>query len=121
MFGLLLTLTVSALSYQSLGHIIGICFGRNAVIYALFVYVLILTFDNTSLPTRELPDVLKKFSSITIKKQSFDYMLVLFYGFDRCPENQISSVMYKKHLDDDDFDKSWTLLLIQLIFYRILT
>ena len=48
-------------------------------------------------------------------------VVLFFYGFDRCPDGQVSSVIYKLKYTDDMYGQAVRVLAYQLVFYRVLT
>ena len=78
-------------------------------------------FSSATVSFRELSQPFVHLANLNPIYASITYTMILFYGFDVCPEDQISSVLYFRYLEDDMFDKGWRLLFLQLAFYRILS
>jgi K+-transporting ATPase A subunit len=51
---------------------------------------------------------------------TFESIIILFYGFDRCTENNISSIMYFFGFENNSYYRNMIILLIQLLFLRFL-
>jgi hypothetical protein len=51
---------------------------------------------------------------------TFESIIILFYGFNRCAENKFSSIMYFFGFDDNYYYRNVKILLIQLLFLRFL-
>ena len=119
---LLVAFGLTSLCFQSFGHISGILFEENAVIAAILTTPLILILSGMeSVTPREFDDIFIKLGNMNPMKHCLAIIKVHFYGFNQCPEDQISSEMYKNMLDDDAYDMSWHNLLLLIGFYRILT
>jgi hypothetical protein len=123
-FAYLLFLSIGILSIQSVGHIIGILFSENVRIaiicsvgYGLFIFFL----SNFLIPIQELHYTLQWLSNLSMTKLIFECMVILFYGFDRCTDRELSSIMYLLELEDYTFYTNARLLIFQFIFLRSLT
>ena len=114
----LLVFGLSALSYQSLGQIFAIVFGEYALIASILLSSVFLIFQGVL--NRDLSEFVYNLLHLVPMKQMDSHMILLFYGGNICPENQVSSVIYKYNLVDDDFDSTTHLLIFDAIFYYIL-
>ena len=118
----LLAYSMTSLSQQSIGHIFGTVFEENALIASSSVIPLIFIFSNYEGNTvRDFDDFFSRISYLSSSKYCYDYIKTHFYGFGLCPEDQISSLMYRFVLDDDAYDRSWQSLIALFCVLRILT
>ena len=118
---LLYCLSISALSYQSIGHILGICFGERAVIMSVLLLPIFLCLSGFFIPSTEFGHPVTELSHVVPMRYTIEVILIYFYGFDRCPEGQVSSIMHKFLYTDDMYDMSRNILVYQLVCYRILS
>ncbi|CAG2174198.1 unnamed protein product, partial [Oppiella nova] len=118
---LLYCLSISALSYQSIGHILGICFGERAVIMSVLLLPIFLCLGGFFIPSTEFGHPVIELSHVVPMRYTIEVILIFFYGFDRCPEGQVSSIMHKFLYTDDMYDMSRNILVYQLVCYRILS
>ena len=118
----LLTLTLSSLALQSLGHILAIVFGKVAVVVSILIIAWMVLFMGIYITPRDVSDLFEDtmMSSDPIYN-CIAHMMVLIYGFGRCPEGYVSSVIYKLDYNDDDFDDSTLILVYEVIFFRLLS
>ncbi len=120
-FGYLFFIALCNLCIQSLGHIIGIVFSQStklSVLFSVGIYLLFTLFCNFLIPLKELHYSLQWLSNLSTVELSFTGLIVLFYGFDRCSDREISSIMYLFKLEDNDFYINIRLLIIQFILLR---
>ena len=116
---LLLVLVLNSITFQSLGYIFGIILGEyaiNGVVMAMPILILYIL-----IPNRDMSDVFVRIGKIMPQTQAQKHMLIFNYGFDACPEGEISSVMYNHQFYDDQFDASTHLLIIQAGFFQLLS
>ena len=119
---LLLSYVLSALCFQSIGYLVATLFGSYYLIGSFIVFSSLSLFTGTTPTDRAFPETTRKLiSCISPVYLVTKHILVLFYGFDRCSNDEISSVMYRFLLSDDDFDKSTHLLISLVIVYYILS
>ena len=116
----LLVLCLSSLSYQSIGYILGVLFGESAVIASMLCLSLIILFGTILHQIGRIVYPLLMLANLNPWKSQIDHMIIHFYRFNRCPEDQFPFITYKYLLDDHSFDKTLYLLIFQLISFRVL-
>ncbi|XP_054164304.1 uncharacterized protein LOC128961998 [Oppia nitens] len=121
-WSLAVSLTLSTLSFQSMGHIVGILFPTNATVVSIMIIPILTLTSNTIAPTASYNQFIKQLSNLSVIKQSLTYLLIAMYGFDRCPQgSHISSMLYRYSLTDGDYRRDRHLLIVQLVIYKLLT
>ena len=119
---LLLVLILSALCYQFIGYFWAIILPNYPVIGVVVVFASMQVLSGLQPPDWPLSELIRKFADcLTPARHALKHIMVLFYGFDRCSESEVSTLMYRYLLSDDDFDKSTHLLIIQLFLYFIIS
>ncbi|XP_054164189.1 uncharacterized protein LOC128961900 [Oppia nitens] len=121
---LLLSLTLSTLSIQSMGQIASILFQTDATVISIILIPVLFLNCYTFAPVTLYVKFIRQLSNLLVIKQTQSLLLVSLYGFDRCPTNggsHISSIMYRYSLQDSDYRRDWHLLIVQLVIYKLLT
>jgi hypothetical protein len=120
--GVMLIITMGMVCAQGIGFIIGIIVSNSeklAVVLTTLVTLTNLLFSNFYIPTNELPKSFQWFTYTSIFKLVFEATLILIYGFDRCPSDQISVILYQLDLNDDNiFWYNLFSLIVYAIFLR---
>jgi ABC-type lipoprotein export system ATPase subunit len=102
-------ISASLLCSQALGTSIGIIFVNNkklALVIAIATFSSLIFFSNFVIPTKELIGMAKKISDFAYTKYQFNSILIIIYGFNRCPTGQMSKVLYQYGINDDQL--FWT-------------
>ena len=119
---LLLVIALISLCYQSLGYLIAILSYASPMIGCMIIFCTIMLFNNFAPSDRAFSVFARKLiDCISPVRLGMKHIFVLFYGFDRCSEDEISSAMFQLLIFDDDFDKSTHLLIFSLFLYYSLT
>ena len=122
MLGYLAVMTAGVLCSQGLGFMIGIIANSNdklAIVLSVGVYLINVMLAGFLAPIDELPEALQWIPHISFAKNTFQMMLTLLYGFDRCPTGYIASILYQMDITDEN--KFWTnnvILGAQVISFR---
>ena len=117
-------IATGVLCSQGLGLLIGIISENNdklAIVLTVGTYMICVVFCGFFIVIEELPQPLQWFSYLSYTKQGFESILILIYGFGRCPSGQTPSVLYQFDLTDDKL--FWTnvyILVIQVLYLRVL-
>ena len=117
-------LTIVVLCAQSYGHISGIIFTVHqnvTLLFAISLALLSFVLSNSLIPLKELHPIMQYLSHMSCMKPSFESMIILNYGFDKCPHNQISLVLHRFGIESSDFWFNCILLLFDLIILKIIT
>ncbi|CAG2112774.1 unnamed protein product [Medioppia subpectinata] len=99
---------------QSVSQLSAILFANEpkmALMFAIMSQTIMLILGNSLIPVKELHYTMQVFSQFSYIRLSFECMVIMIYGFDRCQGNQVSTVLYGLEIDDDQF---WT-NIVQLI------
>ena len=119
-----LILIPTLLCTQSLAHISSILFTRNVpsamLISQVVLNVLILT-SNSLIPLKTMHYSIQMLSELNFMKFTHDFIILNMYGLGRCESNQISTVLYIFNIDDDMYWPIFNKMIINIIFYKILT
>ena len=117
-------LTIAVLCAQSYGHMSGIIFSGQqniAILFAISLNVLSFVLSNSLIPRKELHWIMQYLSDMSCTKHSFESLIILNYGFDRCSQNQISLVLHRFGIESTDFWFNCIYLLFNLIILKTLT
>lgn len=116
---LLLMLTLSSVALQSLGHIYAIVFGKYGIVVSILTIAWMVVFGGVFVTERDVSQfVTDTLISTDPVYNCIAHLVVLIYGFERCPEGSVSSMMYKFGYDDNDFDDSTLMLVYEIIILR---
>ena len=117
------TIVFGMLCSQGFGYLIGIiCLKceQIAIGVSIGLYLMLCMFCNIFTPLNEMPQIFQIISDISFNKFVYYCVLVIIYGFDRCPKGQVSIIMHKYHMFDDLFFTYAKYLVIYAISLRIL-
>jgi hypothetical protein len=122
--GFTLIIMMGMVCAQGIGFVIGIIVSNSeklAIVLTTLVTLTSLLFSNFYVPVNELPKFFQWFAYTSIFKLDFEAILILIYGFDRCPSGQISVTLYQLDINDDDiYLENLFFLIIHAIFFRCL-
>ena len=119
-----LTGILSVLFTQSIAQIGAIIYHDDtklAVLSAFCVNTLFFVFGNNLFPLKELHYSLQILSSLSFIRLSFESVLLIIYGFDRCSEDQLSTVLYGFQIQTQDFYPNFIKLMIICFCFKFLT
>ncbi|XP_054157346.1 uncharacterized protein LOC128955701 [Oppia nitens] len=108
---------------QGFGYLVGIICIKSeqlAIGVSIGLYLMLCMFCNIFTPLNEMPQIFLIISDISFNKFVFYSVLIIIYGFDRCPKGQLSIVMHKYTMVDDLFYIYAKYLVIYAISLRIL-
>jgi len=114
----------SVLCSQSLGHISGIIFNNDLKIALLMtagLQLLAVILSNSLIYLKEFHYSLQWLSELSHVKHSFESILIMIYGFNRCPSDKISIILYKYDLNDDMFWGNSNNLFLLFIAMRFMS
>ncbi len=117
-------ISASLLCSQALGTSVGIILANNnklALVIAIVNYCSLTFFNNFVIPTKKLIEIAKKISDFAYTKYQFNSILIIIYGFNRCPTEQMSKLLYQYDINDDQL--FWTnakYLIFIYLFYKSL-
>lgn len=120
-FWFLALITIGALNVQTLAQIIGIVFSDNqrvAVFFSVGAFVFAFLFSNFTSPTKEFHYMVKIICNFSTIKLVLESILILHYGFDRCADNELSSVLYMYNLEDQQLVVNIRYLFLEMIAFR---
>ena len=114
--------TAGVLTAQGMGFAVGTIATSNdklGIVLANGLYLINVFVCGFFTPIEALPTVIRWLPNISFVKQSYELIAYIFYGFDRCPDGQVSVVLDQLKLNDRN--QSWInaeILIGQIIFYR---
>ena len=109
---------------QSLSQISAILFTRNIPSAMLISQVIIQSMallSNGLIPVKAMHYSIQMLSELSFMKFTHDFIILNMYGLGRCESNQISTVLYIFNIDDDMYWPIFNKMIINIIFYKILT
>ena len=116
----LLPAILLVISYQSVGHLLAILFGHNALMGHIVVTSLVLLYAGAFTKIEDLFVVTRYLTKLNPAKESIVRIATYLYGFDRCPRGQTSALMSYMGWTDDSHYESLYLLVFQSIFFTSL-
>jgi ABC-type lipoprotein export system ATPase subunit len=108
---------------QGLGYLVGIIcikYEQIAIGVSIGLYLMLCMFCNIFTPIKEMPQLFQMISDISFNKFVYYSVLILIYGFGRCPSNQLSLVMFKYDMNEQLFWFYAKYLVIYFVILRIL-
>jgi NADH:ubiquinone oxidoreductase subunit 2 (subunit N) len=123
-FGYFYLILLTVLCSQCLGHISGILFNNDqkiSLLFAISIHLIVLIFSNSLIPIKEFHYSLQWLSEFSYIKHSFESILIMIYGFDRCLSQKFSAVLYKFDIDDKMFWSNSRNLLLVFIGMRFIS
>lgn len=105
-FGYLYFFLLSVLCSQSLGHISGIIFNNDqkiALLFSITLLMITIILGNSIIPIKEFHYSLQWLSELSYHKLSFESILIMIYGFDRCASDEFSTILYGFDIEDKKF------------------
>ena len=94
---------------------------KLSLLNSIFFFILMLFLGNCFVPLKELHYSLQILSSLSFLKYGFESIILIIYGFDRCSEDQISTVLYSLGIKTQDFWPNIIILIILCFFYKFIT
>jgi len=94
---------------NSLGYLIGIIFARNiqvATTSGVAIFLVLVLFSGFFVPLSTLNVVLRGASYLSFIKLTFESILIIIYGFERCTDSQIPLLLHQLDLNDDQLSSN---------------
>ena len=116
------TLTIGMTCAQGLGFLSGIIFLKSdllAILFSIILYSNCSLFSNFHMRTNDFKPWLQILTNFSFMKFSFNSILSILYGFDRCPSDQSSIILYKFGVKDDILWNNIIILIIYALILRI--
>jgi ABC-type multidrug transport system ATPase subunit len=123
LLGYIYIITIGMLCTQGLGYLIGIVFikyGQIAIVIGIGLFMILTFFCNFYLLIKDMPKIFQICSEISYLKYLFNSCLTVIYGFNRCSSDQLSLILYRYDLNDEQFWFNVRYLTIYFIVLRIL-
>ena len=109
-----------AISSQSVGHLLAITCGHNAIMGHIVVMSLMLLYAGTLTKIEDLFVITRYLTKLNPVKESIVRIATYLYGFDRCPSGQTSALMSYMGWTDDSYYESLYAIMFQSIFFTSL-
>ncbi|XP_054152609.1 uncharacterized protein LOC128951385 [Oppia nitens] len=90
--------SVSTLCSQSVGHIAGIIFNQDskmALVASFGIHYSMMILANIIIPIHEFPVPVQSLADVSYLRHTFECVMIVIYGFDRCPPGWQSSVLQR--------------------------
>ena len=113
-------LILSAISSQSIGHLLAITCGHNLLMAHILLFSLSLLYGGALTKDDDLFVLTKYLTMINPAKETFLRIITYLYGFDMCPSGQTSVIMSYMEWENDLYNQSLYLLIFQSIFFTTL-
>src|SRR5882724_3426885 len=91
---------------QSIGTLSAITFPNDtklSMLFALFIFITFSVLGNNIIPIKGFHYSFKLLSEISFVRLSFESIMIVIYGFGRCGDREISTVLYGMDIEDDMF------------------
>ena len=111
---------LSAISCQSVGHLLAITCGPNALMGHVLLLSLILLYCGAVTREEDLFELTKYVTMLSPAKETIIRIVTYLYGFDRCPSGQTSAIVSYMGWTDDLYDRSLYLMIFQSVFFTLL-
>ena len=111
---------LSAISGQSIGHLLAITFGNNAIIDHIVAVSLMILYAGAFTKIDDLFVITRYLTKLNPVKETFLRITTHLYGSDMCPSGQSSAIMSDMGWNDDLYYESLYLLVFQSIFFTSL-
>ena len=121
--GFLSVLIAGSLIAQGNGFAVGTAANTNdklAISLAVGSYLYMVLLCGFFAPIDELPKGIRWICHLAYVKQSYEMIIYILYGFQRCPEGQVALTLLMT--DTDNQDQFWinaVILVFQVIFFRL--
>ena len=103
-FKLLYIVFMSYFCGYFISSIVGILFSNNqnmSLLIALFIGMTLKFLDNYIIRLSSINPLIRFLSDFDFRKYEFNSMLILIYGFNRCPNHYSSRVLIEYDLEED--------------------
>ena len=111
---------LSTISCQSVGHLLAITCGPNALMGHILLLSLMLLYSGAVTKEEDLFELTKYLTKLNPAKETILRIVTYLYGSDRCPSGQTSAIMSNMGWTDDLYDESLYLLIFQSVFFTLL-
>lgn len=119
-----LVLSLAQAGYVAMGHSLSLLVRQNfnmTVILLSGAYVFTAVVGGAYVPLPHMHYVYRIFSLFSIPRFAYHLPVIFLFGFGRCEENEISSMLYMLDLHEGDLFSNFGMLLFNIIFYRFLS
>ena len=111
---------LSAISCQSVGHLLGITLGQNALMGHIVLLSLMIVYGGALTRDDDLSLLTKYMSMLNPTKQNTIHVITYLYGFDMCPSGQTSAIMSYMEWTDKSYYQSLYLMIFQSMLFTFL-
>ncbi|CAG2105241.1 unnamed protein product [Medioppia subpectinata] len=115
-FALNLLVVMCSQSVAQLSALMFINERKVALSLAILCQSMIILLGNNLIPVKELHYTLQWLSSLSYCRVSYECIMIMIYGFDRCQGDNVSTVLYVLGIDDDQFWPN----IFQLVYIYVL-
>ncbi len=108
---------------QGLAHLFGIIFVKHVqlgLVFGSLFYVNLCLLCNFYVPIEDMPYIFQLLSSISYINFIYNSYLIIFYGMGRCSSDEISLILHKFKLEDQQLWTNFKYLFIYFIILRIM-
>ena len=116
----LIPFLLSAIISQSIGHLLAITCGKNALLAHILLVSLFILYGGAFTKEEDLFVLTKYLTKLNPSKQILLRITTYLYGSDTCPSGQTSAIMSNMGWTDNLYDESLYLLIFQSIFFTLL-
>ena len=122
LFGFVMIMLLSFICTEGIGHTIGIIFANHvkiAMVLSIGLFAVMALFCNFFIRIKDMPSLLQNISSLAYLKFSYESIIILIYGLNRCSHEQQSVILIKFTLSDQDLSKNYYKLVLYALVLRI--
>ena len=119
---LLIVMLLPAVVCQCLGYIYAIMFGERGLVACTLTISWMALLSSFLITSRDVSSFVEHaFMNLNPLYLGISHILIIIYGFDRCPDGFISAPMFIYKYDNDMFDKSTLVLTLEATGLTVLT
>ena len=103
------------------GNLLGFCLDQKLTVGLFLIILYQAIYTNLFVPSYEFDQFFQRIDKLSVCRWAFQYVMSLLYK-DRCHGDQVSSILYKLKIDpEDDMSKSWFVLFLATIVWRLIS
>lgn len=120
-----LILTLAQVGFVAMGQSLSLLVGQKnfnfSVIFLSGAYVFTCVVGGAYVPLPQMHYIYRMLSLFSIPRFAYHLPILLQYGFGRCRDKEISSMLYMLDLHETDFMPNMGMLLLNILLYRSLS
>ena len=114
---------LGALAFQGMAHICALLSKgniTNLIVLSVTMFLFFTLLSNFLLTYSRLHYIYQFISNFAVSRFIFEAVMLLIYGFNRCAPHEVQQLLYAMKIGDDDYYHCVTMLLVNIILYRVI-